>query len=91
MKDANGLKDSNEAFLFSDVNSMDPGAVPEHLSTLTEVEEMIIARVHVHLQVARVCGQQYRYTGHVVCFSQNTPKTSQQLPLLLAELDIVIY
>ena len=69
---------------------MDPGAVSEHLPTLTEVEEMIIARVHVHLQVARVRGQQYRYTGHVVCFGQNTPKTWKQLPLLPAELDILI-
>ena len=69
---------------------MDPGAVPEHLPTLTEVEEMIIARVHVHLQVARVCGQQYQYTGYVVCFSQNILKIWKQLPLLPIELDILI-
>jgi hypothetical protein len=90
VRDAKSLKYPSEPFLFGDANNMDPGAVPEHLPTLTEVEEMIIARVHVHLQVARVRGQQYRYTGHVVCFGQNTPKTWKQLPLLPAELDILI-
>ena len=35
-------------------------------------------------------GQQYRYTGHVCCFGQNTPKTWRQLPRLPAELDILI-
>ena len=59
VKDARSLKDLSEPFLFGDANNMDPGAMPEHLPTLTEVEEMIIAYVHVHLQVARVRGQQY--------------------------------
>ena len=90
VKDTKSLKDLSKPFLFGDANNMDPGTVPEHLPTLTEVEEMIITRVHVHLQVARVRGQQYRYTGHVVCFGQNTPKTWKQLPLLPVELDILI-
>ena len=59
VRDTKSLKDPSEPFLFSDANNMDPGTMPEHLPTLTEVEEMIIARVHVHLQVARVRGQQY--------------------------------
>ena len=59
VRDAKSLKYPSEPFLFSDANNMDPGAVPEHLPTLTEVKEIIIACVHVHLQVARVHGQQY--------------------------------
>ena len=75
VRDAKSLKNPSEPFLFSDANNMDPGAIPEYLPILTKVEEMIITRVHVHLQVARVRGQQYRYTGHVVYFGQNTLKT----------------
>ena len=59
IRDAKGLKYPSEPFLFSNTNNMDPGAVPEHLLTLTEVEEMIIAHVHIHLQVAHVHRQQY--------------------------------
>jgi hypothetical protein len=31
----------------SDDNEMDPGEVPEHLSALSQVEEILIARVHL--------------------------------------------
>ena len=59
VRDAKSLKYPSEPFLFSDANNIDPGAVPEYLPTLTKVEEIIIARIHVYLQVARVRGQQY--------------------------------
>jgi hypothetical protein len=59
------LKDKGkEPFLMSDDNNMDPGEVPAHLPALSQVEEMLIARVHVHLEAERL---QYRYTGHTVC------------------------
>jgi hypothetical protein len=57
VKDAKSLKYPSEPFLFSDANNMNLGAVSEHLPTLTEVEEMIIACIYVHLQVARVYRQ----------------------------------
>ena len=59
VKDAKSLRYLSEPFLFNDANNMDLGAVSEHLPTLTEVEEMIIAHIYIHLQVARVYGQQY--------------------------------
>ena len=59
IRDTKSLKYLSEPFLFSNANNLDPGAMPEHLPTLTEVEKIIIARVHVHLQVVRVRGQQY--------------------------------
>ena len=58
---------SNDSLLFSDANCLDPGPVSTHLPALSEIEEMLIARVHVHQQIARVRGHQYQYTGHVVC------------------------
>jgi uncharacterized protein DUF6570 len=54
--------------LLSDANEMDPGEVPEHLPALSQVEEMLIARVHLHLEAKRIRGLQYQYTGHTVCF-----------------------
>ena len=57
VRDAKSLKYLSKPFLFSNANNMDPGAMPKHLLTLTEVKEMIITHIHIHLQVARVRGQ----------------------------------
>ena len=59
VKDAKSLKDLSEPFLFSNANNIDLDTMPKHQPTLTKVEEMIIAYVHVYLQVVQVCGQQY--------------------------------
>lgn len=58
--------------LFSDANNMDPGDMPPNLEPLSALEEMVIARAHVHMQVRRVRGCQYSYSGHCVSFAQNT-------------------
>jgi len=57
-RDNNRAEDEPE--LFSKENLMDPGGVPEHLPALTQVEEMLIARVHVFLGVYSIRGQQYK-------------------------------
>jgi hypothetical protein len=75
IKDANSLKDPTLPPLFSKSNRLDPGPIPSFLPILTAVEELLIARVYVYLQVVRIRGQQHRYTGYVYCFGQNTPKT----------------
>ena len=59
VRDTKNLKYPSKPFLFSNANNIDPGAMSKHLPTLTEVKEMIITHIHIHLQVARVCGQQY--------------------------------
>ena len=59
VRDTKSLKDLSEPFLFSNMNNIDLGTMPKHLPILTEVEEMIIAYIHIHLQVAQVRGQQY--------------------------------
>jgi hypothetical protein len=56
-KDIGSLKNPTDLLLFSDTNALDPGAVPADLPTLSEVEEMLITRMHVHLQVVCVRGQ----------------------------------
>jgi hypothetical protein len=68
IKDADSLKDPTLPPLFSDSNGLNLGLVPSFLPILTAVEELLIARVYVYLQVVRVRGQQYRYTSHVYYF-----------------------
>jgi hypothetical protein len=75
IKDADRLKDPTLPPLFGESNRLNLGPIPSFLPILTAVEELLIARVYVHLQVVRVRGQQHRYTGYVCCFGQNTPKT----------------
>ncbi|KIX09923.1 uncharacterized protein Z518_01004 [Rhinocladiella mackenziei CBS 650.93] len=76
--------------LMSAENGMDPGERPAHLRTLTQIEEMIVARSHVQMMVYRYRGHQYHYSGHCVSFMQNTMKTVDILPNLPAELDVVV-
>ena len=59
VRDIKSLKNLSKPFLFSNANNIDLGTMPKHLPTLTEVEEMIITYIYIHLQVARVRGQQY--------------------------------
>ena len=75
VKDADTLKDPTLPPLFSKSNGLNLGPIPGFLPILTAVEELLIARIYVYLQVVRVRGQQYRYTSYVCCFGQNIPKT----------------
>jgi hypothetical protein len=57
IKDANSLKYPTLPPLFGESNGLNPEPVPGFLPILTAVEELLIARVYVHLQVVRVRGQ----------------------------------
>jgi len=54
------------------------------------VEEMLIARVHVAVNVLQVRGQQYKYRGHVVQFLRDVGKVYKTLPLIPPNLDIIL-
>ena len=90
IRDTNSLKDLALSSLFGKDNKLNLGPVPSFLPILTAVEEFLIACVYIYLQVMRIRGQQYRYTGHIYCFGQNTPKTWRQLLQLSAKLNILI-
>ncbi|KOS39091.1 hypothetical protein ACN38_g10077 [Penicillium nordicum] len=47
---------------------MQPDEMPLMLPELTQVEEILISRVHVFIEVRLIRGQQYRYQGHVIHF-----------------------
>jgi hypothetical protein len=75
IKDANSLKDLTFPPLFSKSNRLNLGPIPGFLPILTAVEKLLITHVYIYLQVVRIYGQQYRYTGHICYFRQNTLKT----------------
>jgi len=56
IKDANSLKDLTLFSLFSKSNGLNLGPIPGFLPILTIVEELLIARVYVYLQVMRIRG-----------------------------------
>ena len=57
IKDADSLKNPTLSPLFSESNRLDLGPVPGFLPILTAVEELLIMRVYVYLQVVRIHGQ----------------------------------
>ena len=69
---------------------MNPGKQPPVLSILTQVEEMLIARVNPILQVTHACGGQYKYSGHTISFPQDIVSIPKTLPRRIEELDILI-
>ena len=87
-KDKN--KKEDEPWFFSAENQLDFGLIPAFLPQLTIVEEMLIARVHVFVNVMQVRGQQYKYRGHIVHFLRDVGKVYRQLPLLPVELDVIL-
>jgi hypothetical protein len=79
-----------EPYFFSVDNQLDFGPVPTQLPQLTPSEESLIARVHVHVNIMLVRGQQYKYRGHVVHFLREVGLVYNQLPLLPQELNTVL-
>ncbi|KHO10579.1 Beta-ketoacyl synthase [Metarhizium robertsii ARSEF 23] len=73
---------TGEPYFFSADNQLDFGPVPARLPQLTPTEESLIARVHVHVNIMLVRGQQYKYRGHVVHFLREVGLVYNQLPLL---------
>jgi len=56
IKDANSFKDLTLPPLFGESNKLNLGPVPSFLPILIAVEELLITRVYVYLQVVRVRG-----------------------------------
>lgn len=77
-------------FLWSAENDMDPGEVDAALPVLTQTEEMLIARVHVYVEVRQIRGAQYRYTGNVVNFYRKSSALFAKLPQLPENIDVLI-
>jgi hypothetical protein len=92
-------KEPEQPFLMSVANNLDPESVPRYrnadsimldLPILTNIEERLIARVHVHYEIRQIRGGQRKYKGHVISFLRDTRKLFTTLPLLPANSDIVV-
>ncbi|GAU99773.1 hypothetical protein RvY_10725 [Ramazzottius varieornatus] len=72
-------------------NELDPGVfVPDQLKGLTQVEQMLIAKVATVVQVFSLKGGQRGYTGNVISFPQHVRGFVTNLPRNVRMLDIVI-
>lgn len=80
----------DEPYFFSAENELDFGSVPDHLPELSQVEEMLIARVHVCVDIYQVRGQQYKYRGHVINFLKDVGQVYNVLPRIPEHLDLVL-
>jgi len=71
---------------------MDPGAVPEALQDLTTAEQMLVARVAPVMSVMRLPeyrGGQWRFKGHVVCFSPDIQPVVSVLPCVSIDVPVL--
>eukprot|EP01018_Ginkgo_biloba_P021168 Gb_06945 [translate_table: standard] len=73
-------KSERGAHRFSVWNKMDPKEQPYVLAVLTQVEEMLIARVSPILQVLHAPRGQYKYSGHTISFPQDIHNVTSSLP-----------
>ncbi|KAL2481044.1 Uncharacterized protein Adt_34010 [Abeliophyllum distichum] len=69
---------------------MDPGVVPIELSRLTNLEQILIVRVHPMMSVYRVKGQQYKYSGNVINFAQDVNSIATVLPFKPSDLSAIL-
>lgn len=64
-------RDKNDVKKFSSRNNMIPSQVPKELQDLTQLEEMLIARVFPVISIYTKPGGQKAYKGHCIYFSQD--------------------
>ena len=50
---------------------MDLGAIPIELSRLTDLEKILIIRIHQVMSVYHAKGKQYKYNDNVINFAQD--------------------
>jgi hypothetical protein len=72
---------ANQPPLYSFENHMDPGELPD-LPTLTDIEQLMVAPIHISMHMAHIKGAQYRYKGHVMTFLRDVPDVVDRLPRL---------
>ena len=76
---------------FSAENDMDPGPVPEELTGLTQVEEMLISADLPMMTIVRLPrGGQHSYSGNVINLPQDLSRLVRSLPRLITDTDIVV-
>lgn len=72
------------------MNNIDPGPVPEPLTGLSFIEQLLISRVKVCLTVFKLRGGQYGYNRQVINFNQDVTELATVLPHSLNSLSNVL-
>lgn len=75
---------------FSKENNMVPSSVPNELSGLTQVEEMLIARALPIMHIYLKQGGQRGYSGHCVNLPQNVGELAKSLPRYPKDLSVIV-
>ena len=83
-------RDKNGVKKFSSQNGMTPSQVPNELQGLTQLEEMLIARVFPVISVYTKPGGQKAYKGHCINFSQDIQELANSLPTYPSELPVIV-
>ena len=73
-------RDKKSPKVYSAENDMDPGIVPPQLEGLTQIEEMLIARVCPIMSIYRKHGGQRGYKGHVLNLTQDIQSFLDSFP-----------
>ena len=84
------LRDKNATKKFSVDNNMIPSQAPKELQGLTQLEEMLIARVFPVISVYTKPGGQKAYKGHCINFSQDIQELANSLPRYPRELPVIV-
>jgi hypothetical protein len=77
-REKNNTHSQQPSFL-SGENHLDFGDVSVFLPPLTQVEEQLIARVYIHVDVCLFRSQQYKYKGHIINFLHDMGRIYSQL------------
>ena len=83
-------RDKKSPKVYSAENDMDPGIVPPQLQGLTQIEEMLIARVCPIMSVYRKHGGQRGYRGHVLNLPQDIQSFLNSLPSRASDLPVLV-
>jgi len=84
------VRDKNATKKFSVDNNMIPSQVPKELQGLTQLEEMLIARVFPVISVYTKPGGQKAYKGHCINFSQDIQELANSLPRYPNQLPVIV-
>ncbi|PKY59033.1 hypothetical protein RhiirA4_430135 [Rhizophagus irregularis] len=66
---------------------MDPGEVPEELQGLTEIREMLIARVFIVISVTNCVGKSFEFCGSISLIFRDNEEEIAEVGKLLEEIE----
>ena len=69
---------------------MDPGTIPIELSHLTDLEKILVARIHPVTSIYHAKDQQYKHNGNMINFVQDVNLIARVLPYNPTDLSAIL-